>query len=150
MQVRGAYASLAVHALNGIVGAVDNVGGTLKSNKEYTTKFPKPDDFMDEIAKKGKKHGKIDHRGRLEFPSLNKKPGGGVVTNNAADGILNEDPNEIKVAIFLCFLPALAISSIKSSGFGNLLVYSLLLCRVPPTLFDDPRIPFRACTAMAA
>jgi len=55
---------------------------------------------MDEIAKKGKKHEKIDHRGRLEFPALNKgKSGGGVVTNNAADGILNEDPNEIKVAI---------------------------------------------------
>ncbi len=99
MQVRGAYASMAVHALNGIVGAVDNVGGTQQSNKEYTSKFPKPDDFMDEIAKKGKKHGKIDHRGRLEFPVLNKKPGGGVVTNNAADGILNADPNEIKVAI---------------------------------------------------
>jgi anaerobic selenocysteine-containing dehydrogenase len=99
MQVRGAYASMAGHALNGIVGAVDNVGGTLKSNKEYTTKFPKPDDYMDEIAKAGKKHKKIDHRGRLEFPALNKKPGGGVVTNNAADGILNADPNEIKVAI---------------------------------------------------
>jgi anaerobic selenocysteine-containing dehydrogenase len=55
---------------------------------------------MDEIAKKGKKHKKIDHRGRLEFPALNKgKSGGGVVTNNAADGILNADPNEIKVAI---------------------------------------------------
>jgi anaerobic selenocysteine-containing dehydrogenase len=100
MQVRGGYAAMAVHALNGIVGAVDNLGGTQKSNKEYTSKFPKPDDFMDEIAKKGKKHKKIDHRGRLEFPALNKgKSGGGVVTNNAADGILNEDPNEIKVAI---------------------------------------------------
>ncbi len=99
MQVRGAYAAMAVHALNGIVGAADNLGGTLKSNKEYTSKFPKPDDFMDAIAKAGKKHKKIDHRGRLEFPSLNKKPGGGVVTNNAADGILNDDPNEIKVAI---------------------------------------------------
>ncbi|MEJ2223020.1 MAG: molybdopterin-dependent oxidoreductase, partial [Desulfobacterales bacterium] len=100
MQVRGAYASMAVHALNGIVGAVDNVGGTQQSNKEYTSKFPKPDDFMDEIAKKGKKHKKIDHRGTLEFPALTKgKSGGGVVTNNAADGILNADPNEIKVAI---------------------------------------------------
>jgi anaerobic selenocysteine-containing dehydrogenase len=47
MQVRGAYASMAVHALNGIVGAVDNVGGTLKSNKEYTSKFPKPDESME-------------------------------------------------------------------------------------------------------
>jgi hypothetical protein len=90
---------MAVHALNGLVGAADNLGGTQVSNKEYTSKFPKPDDFMDEIAKAGKKHKKIDHRGRLEFPSLNKKPGGGVVTNNAADGILNADPNEIKVAI---------------------------------------------------
>jgi anaerobic selenocysteine-containing dehydrogenase len=99
MQARGAYASMAVHALNGIVGAVDNIGGTQQSNKEFTTKFPKPDDWLDDIAKAGKKHKKIDHRGRLEFPALNKKPGGGVVTNNAADGILNADPNEIKVAI---------------------------------------------------
>jgi anaerobic selenocysteine-containing dehydrogenase len=100
MQARGGYAAMAVHALNGIVGAVDNVGGTQKTNKEYTSKFPKPDEFMDEIAKKGKKHKKIDHRGRLEFPALNKgKSGKGVVTNNAADGILKADPNEIKVAI---------------------------------------------------
>jgi anaerobic selenocysteine-containing dehydrogenase len=100
MQVRGGYAAMAVHALNGIVGGVDNVGGTQKSNKEYTSKFPKPDDFMDDIAKAGKKHKKIDQRGRLEFPALKKgKSGSGVVTNNAADGILNADPNEIKVAI---------------------------------------------------
>jgi anaerobic selenocysteine-containing dehydrogenase len=100
MQVRGGYASMACHALNGLVGAVDNVGGTLASNKEYTGKFPKPDDFMDAIAQKGKKHEKIDQRGRLHLPAINSgKPGGGVVTNNAADGILNEDPYEIKVAI---------------------------------------------------
>lgn len=100
MQARGGYASMACHALNGLVGAVDNVGGALKANKEYTLKFPAPDDYMDGIAKAGKKHKKIDHRGRKEFPVLSKgKPGGGVVTNNAADGIINEDPNEIKVAI---------------------------------------------------
>jgi anaerobic selenocysteine-containing dehydrogenase len=100
MQVRGGYTSMAVHALNGITGAVDNVGGTMKANKEYTSKFPKPDAFMDDIAKKGKKHEKIDQRGRLQFPCISKgKPGGGVITNNAADGILAEDPNDIKVAI---------------------------------------------------
>lgn len=100
MQVRGGFTSMAVHALNGLVGAVDNVGGTGKANKEYTIKFPKPDDFMDDIAKKGKKHEKIDQRGRLQFPCISKgKSGGGVITNNAADGILNEDPNEIKMAI---------------------------------------------------
>ena len=100
MQVRGAYASMAAHALNGLVGSVDNTGGTLKANKEYTQSFPDYKDFQDDIAQAGAKHGKIDHRGRKEFPALNGgKSGGGVVTNNAADGIINEDPNEIKVAI---------------------------------------------------
>ncbi len=100
MQVRGSYTSLAVHALNGIVGAVDNIGGTQQSNKEYTSKFPKPDNFLDDIALKGKKHEKIDQRGRLQFPCINAgKSGKGVITNNAADGINNEDPYDIKVAI---------------------------------------------------
>jgi anaerobic selenocysteine-containing dehydrogenase len=100
MQVRGAYTCMAAHALNGLVGAVDNVGGTLKANKEYTQSFPSYKDFQDEIAKEGSGHKKIDHRGRKEFPALNTgKSGGGVVTNNAAEGILNEDPNEIKVAV---------------------------------------------------
>jgi len=100
MQVRGAYASMAAHALNALVGAVDNVGGTQPANKEYTQSFPGYDDFLDDIAIEGKGHKKIDHRGRKEFPALNGgKSGGGVVTNNAVVGILNEDPNEIKVAI---------------------------------------------------
>lgn len=100
MQVRGGYTAMAVHALNGIVGGVDNFGGTMKANKEYTSKFPKPNKFMDDIAKKGKKHEKIDQRGRLHIPCIKSgKPGAGVITNNAADGILNEDPYEIKVAI---------------------------------------------------
>jgi len=100
MQVRGGYSSMACHALNGLVGAVDNVGGTLVGNKEHTGEFPKPDDFMDAIAKKGKNHEKIDQRGRLHLPAIKKgKPGSAVVTNNAADGILNEDPYDIKVAI---------------------------------------------------
>ena len=60
MQVRGGYTSMICHALNGLVGACDNVGGSLASNKEYTTHLPEPDDFQDESAKKGKKHEKID------------------------------------------------------------------------------------------
>lgn len=108
MQVRGGYTSMAAHALNGLLGSVDNVGGTLTANKEYTSKFPGEKDdkvtpldpFLDDIAKAGMKHKKIDHRGRKEFPVISKgKSGGGVVTNNAADGIINADPNEIKVAI---------------------------------------------------
>jgi anaerobic selenocysteine-containing dehydrogenase len=100
MQVRGGYNSMACNALNGLVGSVDNVGGTLKPNKEYTKKFPAPDDFMDDIAKKGKKHKKMDGRGTKEFPALKKgKPGSAVVTNHLAEGILNEKPNEVKVAV---------------------------------------------------
>ncbi len=100
MQVRGGYTSMAAHALNGLVGSVDNVGGTMKANKEYTLSFPAPDEFIDDIAKAGKKNKKIDQRGTKAFPSLKKgKPGSAVVTNNAAVGILDEDPYEIKVAI---------------------------------------------------
>ena len=100
MQVRGGYTCMAAHALNGLVGSVDNVGGTLKANKEYTQKFPSEKPFQDDIAKVGTKHKKLDGRGTKEFPALTKgKSGGGVVTNRAADGIIAEDPNEIKVAI---------------------------------------------------
>jgi anaerobic selenocysteine-containing dehydrogenase len=100
MQVRGGYTAMAVHALNGLVGSVDNVGGTLKANKEYTQSFPGESDFYDEIAKTGKSNKKIDGRGTKQFPALNGgKSGGGVVTNRSADGIIDEDPYEIKVAI---------------------------------------------------
>jgi len=103
MQPRGAYAALAAHALNGLVGSVDNKGGVLQKMKQPYAHIPLYKDkykgYLDAVATKGLKHHKIDQRGTLEFPSLNKKPGGGVVTNRAADGIINEDPNEIKVAI---------------------------------------------------
>ncbi|WP_221251160.1 molybdopterin-dependent oxidoreductase [Desulfuromonas versatilis] len=104
MQPRGAYAAFAAHALNGLVGSVDSEGGTLQKMKApyehiplYGDKF-KP--YIDEIAAKGGKHKKIDQRGTLEFPALaSGKSGGGVVTNRAADGILNADPYDIKVAV---------------------------------------------------
>jgi anaerobic selenocysteine-containing dehydrogenase len=100
MQVRGAYTSMICHALNGLVGSCDNVGGTMFANKEYTTHFPEADEFMDDLAKQGKKYEKIDHRGRKEFPCINAgKPGSAVVTNHAADGILAADPYDIKMAI---------------------------------------------------
>lgn len=100
MQVRGAYAAMAVNALNGLVGGVDNVGGTLPSNKVPTKHMPKVDAYQDELAQKQSKLKKIDQRGTKSIPALNEgKSGGGVVTNNAATGILNADPYEIKVAV---------------------------------------------------
>lgn len=100
MQVRGAYNSMATHALNGLVGSADNVGGTLGSNPEYSRGFPSADPFIDDLARKGNSMQKIDQRGYLEYPALNGgRSGGGVVTNRTADGILDEDPYDIKVHI---------------------------------------------------
>lgn len=100
MQARGGYSAMAAHALNGLVGSCDSIGGTVQKTKVTADSAPDYKKFMDAMAQKNSKHKKIDQRGRLEFPALKKgKSGGGVVTNNAADAILNEDPNEIKVAI---------------------------------------------------
>ena len=98
MQVRGSYTAMAIHALNGLLGAVDNVGSPMGSAKVPVLKMPKLDAYKDEIAKK--KNKKIDQRGYKAFPALKKgKPGGGVVTNNAAQGMLDADPYDIKMAI---------------------------------------------------
>jgi anaerobic selenocysteine-containing dehydrogenase len=100
MQVRGSYTAMAAHALNGLVGSVDNVGGTLKGNKKFMDPWPDHKPFMDKTAKDGVKHAKIDQRGTKSFPALNKgKSGGGVVTNRCADAIVEEDPYDIKMAV---------------------------------------------------
>ena len=99
MQVRGGYSAMAVHALNGLLGAVDNVGGTLGGAKQAANKMPKVDKYQDELAKKHTKMKKIDWRGEKAYPALNKKSGGGSIANNTATGILEGKPNEIKVAI---------------------------------------------------
>ncbi|WP_461201853.1 molybdopterin-dependent oxidoreductase [Anoxybacillus sp. TBDG-1] len=100
MQVRGLYTAMAAHALNALVGSVENIGGTLRDSKVPVVKKFEFDTYQDEIAKTNIENKKIDHRGSKEFPALKEgKPGGGVVTNRVADAILEEDPYEIKVAI---------------------------------------------------
>lgn len=100
MQVRGAYASMAAHALNGLVGSVDNKGGTLRGNGIYTQSFTDSKDFLDDTAVAGTKQKKIDNRGVKSLPAIaSGKSGGGVVTNYTADGIINEDPYDIKLVI---------------------------------------------------
>lgn len=102
MQARGAYSSMAVHALGGLVGGIDNEGGSLQTAKIPVNKYDKKilKKHMDELAQKHSKKEKIDQRGRLELPVLaSGKSGGGVCTNNAPNGILNKDPYEIKVLI---------------------------------------------------
>jgi anaerobic selenocysteine-containing dehydrogenase len=99
MQPRGSYAVLCMHALNGLVGAIDNEGGVITFQGALSSSYPKFDAYQDDLAKAGTKNKKIDQRGSLTFPALNKKSGGGVVTNNVANAILAEDPYDIKVAI---------------------------------------------------
>ncbi|ACB84238.1 molybdopterin-dependent oxidoreductase [Natranaerobius thermophilus] len=98
MQVRGGYTSMAISALNGLVGSVDSEGGTLRGAGVPRKSYPAPDEYMDENAQEKINYQKIDQRGYLEFPALKEgKPGSGVVTNRMADGILKEDPYDIKM-----------------------------------------------------
>ncbi|MHB8880577.1 MAG: molybdopterin-dependent oxidoreductase [Thermodesulfovibrionales bacterium] len=100
MQVRGGYSAMAVNALNGLLGSVDNVGGTLAGAKQAAAKMPKLDKYIDAVAKEHGKMAKIDQRGTKAIPALNGgKSGGGVVTNNAATGMLEKKPYDIKMAI---------------------------------------------------
>lgn len=102
MHARGGYSAMAVHALAGLVGGVDNKGGSLQSAKIPVNKYDKEllSKHQDDLAKKHSKFEKIDQRGRLDLPAMKKgKSGGGVSTNNAAKGILNEDPYALKVLI---------------------------------------------------
>ena len=100
MWPNGTWATFCIQALAGLVGAPDSFGGhTGGSPGGPKHGAIKPDDFIDDLAKSNLKKEKIDQRGRLEQPNLNKKSGGGVNTNRVADGILAEDPYDIKVAI---------------------------------------------------
>ncbi len=100
MHVRGGYSSMAVQALTGLLGSVDNKGGVLGGAKIPVNKIPKYKKYQDELSKKHTKMQKIDQRGYKAFPAISKgKPGGGVITNNAANGMLQKDPYEIKAAI---------------------------------------------------
>jgi anaerobic selenocysteine-containing dehydrogenase len=100
MTPRGTYASMAVYALNGILGSIETEGGVFQSSSVPTTKFPEiADKYVDELAKKSGKGKKIDGRGAKDMPAMmGGKPGSGVVTNNVANGLL-KNPDAIKVFI---------------------------------------------------
>jgi len=113
MTPRGTYASMAVYALNGILGSIETEGGVFQSSSSPTNKFPEIKDvFVDEIAKKGSKGKKLDGRGAKDMPAImggydSKKDKDGkvtesakanVVTNAVADGIL-KDPSACQIFI---------------------------------------------------
>lgn len=98
MHIRGGYTAMAVYALNGLLGSVDNVGGPHAAAKIPVNSIPDFSAYQDELSKQHSKMKKIDQRGEKEYPALTKgKPGGGVVTNQVADSILEKKPYEIKM-----------------------------------------------------
>jgi anaerobic selenocysteine-containing dehydrogenase len=99
MNPRGTYASMAVHALNGLLGSIDVEGGTLQSSSVPIGRFPSSDAYVDDMAKAYSKGGKLDGRGAKDMPAMmNARPGSGVVTNNVANGML-KDPGAVKVLL---------------------------------------------------
>ena len=99
MQIRGAYSSFGGHALNGLVGSVDSVGGILQASSAPQAKTPDTKPYIPEAFAQSLKMKKIDQRGTKGFPALNKKSGGGVVTARVGQAMLDKDPYDIKVAI---------------------------------------------------
>ncbi|MBM2814762.1 MAG: anaerobic selenocysteine-containing dehydrogenase [Ignavibacteria bacterium] len=100
MSPRGAYISMAIHALNGLLGSIDNEGGTLRNGKVTLGSFPSDANYIDQIAKDGAAKKKIDQRGTKNMPAMaSGKSGGGVVTNNVANALIKSDPYDIKVCI---------------------------------------------------
>ena len=99
MNPRGTYASMAVHALNGLLGSIDVEGGVWQSSSVPIAAFPKSDAYLDDIAKGAGKFKKLDGRGAKDMPAMmNARPGSGVVTNNIANGML-KDPGAAKVVL---------------------------------------------------
>ncbi len=99
MNPRGTYAAMAVHALNGLVGSIDNEGGVWQAPSVPIAKFPSADPYVDDIAKAASKLPKLDGRGAKDMPAMmNARPGSGVVTNNVANGML-KNPGAAKVVL---------------------------------------------------
>jgi anaerobic selenocysteine-containing dehydrogenase len=100
MNPRGTYASMAVHALNGLLGSIDVEGGVLQSaSGPPIGRFPSSDKYLDDVARNAGKFKKVDGRGAKDMPAMmNARPGSGVVTNNIAN-VLLADPGACKVMI---------------------------------------------------
>lgn len=100
MHPRGTYSSMAVHALNGILGSIDVEGGVWQASAAPAlNKFPSSDSYIDALARNAVKGKKLDGRGDKDMPAMmNAKPGSGVVTNNVANAIL-KDPSAVQVLI---------------------------------------------------
>ena len=99
MTPRGTYSAMAVYALNGVLGSIETEGGVFPYGSLPAGKYPKLDNFIDELAKQKGKGKNIDGRGEKDMPVIvHGKIGSSVVTNNVANGLL-KNPGAIKMFI---------------------------------------------------
>jgi anaerobic selenocysteine-containing dehydrogenase len=100
MSPRGTYAAMAVHALNGLLGSIDVEGGVWQTAGGVPiTPMPLFDPYIDDVAMVASKTKKLDGRGAKDMPAvMGGKAGGGVVTNNIANGML-KDPGAAQMVI---------------------------------------------------
>jgi hypothetical protein len=78
MNPRGTCASMAVHALAGLLGAIDVEGGTLQSLSVPIGRFPAADAYLDDVAEAAGTFTKLDGRGAKDMPAMmNARPGSG-------------------------------------------------------------------------
>ncbi|MFA5366990.1 MAG: molybdopterin-dependent oxidoreductase [Dehalococcoidia bacterium] len=89
----GSYASYAIFCLNALVGSIDVPGGVIY--QEYPEYRGMPEIVKDSIAEAGNAQEAIDQRGKQNYIAAK------VVTNQAADSILNGTPYAIEMAIGL-------------------------------------------------
>lgn len=93
MQTNGIFTRFAIHALNGLVGSIDSVGGVLRQIDPPLTKWP--DIVQDEIAKAGVSQVRIDYAGTARYPLAGK------VYQDIPDRILKGKPYPVNA--LLCY-----------------------------------------------
>lgn len=100
MSPRGAYTSMAIQALNGLLGSTRNVGGVLPQPSKSSGALPSTSSYQDAVATTGNGKAYIDKKGfLLSQPFIDKTKGTANSMQAACDNILAADPYEIKAAL---------------------------------------------------
>ncbi|RME85394.1 MAG: twin-arginine translocation signal domain-containing protein [Caldilineae bacterium] len=105
MQTNGVFNSMAIHALNALVGSIDRPGGTMIQYGPPCTPWPEP--VLDEVAKQGLAMPRID------YAKTRRHPLGGKAYQDVPDNILKEEPYKINAVFFYYTNPFFSIPDVK-------------------------------------
>lgn len=92
MQTNGVYNSMAIHALNALVGSFESPGGVIRQIDPPLKGFPGV--VQDQIAKTGANRPRADLAGTSRYPLAGK------VYQMLPENILNKDPYEVDTIMF--------------------------------------------------